>query len=55
MKRGDRFGRPPKLTPDQQQLIRRLLVDGSGVRELAHTFKVHPATICRLQERTQVL
>lgn len=30
----------------------RLLRDGSGVRELAKTFDVHPATIYRLQGRT---
>jgi DNA invertase Pin-like site-specific DNA recombinase len=52
MRRGVRFGRPPKLSVDQQQLICRLLRDGSGVRELAVTFKVHPATIYRLQERS---
>jgi DNA invertase Pin-like site-specific DNA recombinase len=52
IKRGVRFGRPPKLNPDQQQLIRRLLRDGSGIRELAQTFNVHAATIYRLQERT---
>ncbi|MBV8817442.1 MAG: recombinase family protein [Acidobacteriaceae bacterium] len=48
VRRGVRFGRPPKLNPDQRQLIRRLLREGNDVRELAQTFDVHPATIYRL-------
>ena len=47
--RGIRFGRPPKLNAEQRKLIRRLLGEGSGVREVAQTFDVHPATIYRLQ------
>lgn len=49
MRRGVQFGRPPKLNADQRQLIGRLLDEGSGVREVARTFDVHPATIYRLQ------
>src|SRR4051812_43622881 len=49
MKRGVRFGRPPKLNSDQQKLILRLLDEGKGVAELARSFNVHAATIYRLQ------
>ena len=44
-KRGVTFGRPPKLRPDQQALVARLLQEGCLVSEVARTFKVHPATI----------
>src|SRR6201984_731686 len=47
-KRGVRFGRPPKLTPEQENLARRLVSEGKAIRELAVAFKVHPATIYRL-------
>ncbi len=49
IKRGIRFGRPPKLSSDQQKLILRLLDEGKGVAELARSFNVHAATIYRLQ------
>src|SRR5580704_106598 len=49
MQRGVRFGRPPKLNEDQRRLILRLLDEGKGVAELARSFKVHTATIYRLQ------
>jgi DNA invertase Pin-like site-specific DNA recombinase len=49
MQRGVRFGRPPKLNADQRKLIVRLLEEGKGVAELARSFKVHTATIYRLQ------
>lgn len=47
-KRGVRFGRPPKLSSDQEHLARRLLSEGKSVREIASVFKVHAATIYRL-------
>ena len=47
-KRGVRFGRPRKLTPEQENLTRRLVLEGKAVRELAAAFKVHAATIYRL-------
>src|ERR1700720_1060635 len=34
-KRGVRFGRPPKLTPEQENLARPLVSEGKAVRELA--------------------
>jgi DNA invertase Pin-like site-specific DNA recombinase len=47
-KRGVRFGRPRKLTPEQENLARRLISEGKSVRETATVFKVHAATIYRL-------
>jgi DNA invertase Pin-like site-specific DNA recombinase len=47
-KRGVQFGRPRKLNPEQEQLVRRLLEEGKPVRDLAKTFNVHTATIYRL-------
>src|SRR6266446_2502561 len=47
-KRGVRFGRPPKLSSDQEHLARRLVLEGKSVREIASVFEVHPATIYRL-------
>ena len=47
-KRGVRFGRPRKLNADQEKLARRLVSEGKGVPEIAHTFHVHPSTIYRL-------
>lgn len=46
--RGVQFGRPRKLNPEQEQLVRRLLVEGKSARDLAKTFNVHIATIYRL-------
>ena len=46
--RGVRFGRPPKLTPEQIALARRLLDEGTSVREVAKMIlKCHPATLYR--------
>jgi DNA invertase Pin-like site-specific DNA recombinase len=46
-KRGVRFGRPPKLTPDQVALGRRLIEEGTSVREVATLLKCHHATLYR--------
>lgn len=46
--RGVKFGRPQKLKPSQKRLIMRLLKEGQPVKEIAHTFGVHTATIYRL-------
>jgi DNA invertase Pin-like site-specific DNA recombinase len=46
--RGVRFGRPKKMNEDQRKLARRLLQEGTPVREVARTFSVHPATLYRL-------
>jgi DNA invertase Pin-like site-specific DNA recombinase len=46
--RGVRFGRPSKLTPEQVVLGRRLVEEGSSVRQVARVIlKCHPATLYR--------
>jgi DNA invertase Pin-like site-specific DNA recombinase len=46
--RGIRFGRPSKLTPEQVVLGRRLVEEGSSVRQVARVIlKCHPATLYR--------
>jgi DNA invertase Pin-like site-specific DNA recombinase len=45
--RGVRFGRPPKLTAEQVVLARRLIDEGTAVRETARILKVHAATLYR--------
>jgi DNA invertase Pin-like site-specific DNA recombinase len=46
--RGVRFGRPRKLTTTQENLARRLILEGKITKEIALTFNVHPTTIYRL-------
>ena len=48
--RGIRFGRPKKLSEEQQTLARRLLQEGKSASEVARTFKVHGATIYRMPD-----
>ena len=45
--RGVRFGRRPKLRPNQRILARHLIEEGQSVSEVARTFNVHVATIYR--------
>ncbi len=45
--RGVRFGRPPKLTPDQIALARRLVSAGTSVPETSKIHKDHRATLSR--------
>jgi len=45
--RGVRFGRPPKLTPDQIALGLRLVGEGTSVREAAKLLDCHHATLYR--------
>ena len=45
--RGVRFGRPPKLTADQVALGKRLVGEGTSVREAAKLLKCHHATLYR--------
>ena len=47
-KRGVRFGRPPKLSPDQVALGRRLIEEGTSGREVAALLKCHHATLYRM-------
>ena len=46
-KRGGRFGRPAKLSPEKAELAARLIAEGQSVKHVAKTFGVHPATIYR--------
>ncbi|MGA8613829.1 MAG: recombinase family protein [Xanthobacteraceae bacterium] len=46
--RGQHMGRPPKLTPQQQQEARRRRAEGATLKELAKSYNVGPATISRL-------
>jgi DNA invertase Pin-like site-specific DNA recombinase len=54
-KRGVAFGRPPKMRPDQQKLVRELISQGRSISEIARTFNVHPATIYRCREASEGL
>lgn len=45
--RGVRFGRPPRLTPDQVALGKRLVNEGMSVREAAKLLECHHATLYR--------
>jgi DNA invertase Pin-like site-specific DNA recombinase len=47
MKRGVRFGRPTKLSPEQVALGQRLIDEGKSARHVAKIFKVHVATLYR--------
>ena len=49
-KRGVRFGRPEKMNESQKSLASRLLQEGKSASEVAKTFNVHKATICRLPD-----
>jgi DNA invertase Pin-like site-specific DNA recombinase len=46
-KRGVKFGRKPKLTPEQVVLVLRLVDEGQSVPQVAETFGVHETTIYR--------
>jgi len=46
--RGVRFGRPPRLSAEQVTLGRRLIEEGTSVRQVARSIlKCHPATLYR--------
>ena len=47
--RGIRFGRPRKLSAEQKEIAIRLIAEGKSVRQVADAFKVHVATIYRLE------
>ncbi len=49
--RGIKFGRKPKLSPDQQAYVARLRADGEGVRQIARIMGVSKATIGRIPAR----
>lgn len=46
--RGQHMGRPPALTPQQQDEARLRRAEGATLKELAQSYDVSPATISRL-------
>jgi DNA invertase Pin-like site-specific DNA recombinase len=46
--RGQHMGRPPALTPQQQDEARQRRAEGATLKELARSYAVSPATISRL-------
>jgi DNA invertase Pin-like site-specific DNA recombinase len=54
-KEGRIGGRPPKLTPQQQAAVRKMISKGERTAaDAARLFKIHPATVSRLLARAQV-
>ena len=47
--RGVRMGRKHKLTPDQQEEVRRRKAEGQSVREMGRSYNVSPNTISRIK------
>ena len=54
-KRGVRFGRPRKLSTDQEQLARRLVLEGKAVSDIARTFTLQRFTDLLTPIRSEVL
>ena len=46
--RGKHMGRPPSLTPEQQEEAIRRRAEGATLQELAHSYNVSKSTISRL-------
>jgi DNA invertase Pin-like site-specific DNA recombinase len=46
--RGVKLGRKPKLTPHQQQEVRRRKRSGEAIRDIARSYNVHNSTIARI-------
>jgi DNA invertase Pin-like site-specific DNA recombinase len=53
--RGVRFGRPKRLSDEQVALGRRLVGEGTSVRETAKLLQCHPATLYRALEVDDVV
>lgn len=47
-KRGVKFGRPSKITPEQKKLALRLLKEGKSVRDVSELFDIHWTTLYRV-------
>jgi transposase len=47
---GQHMGRPPKLTPQQQEAARQRRAEGATLKELTKSYNVGMATISRLTE-----
>lgn len=50
-RRGQKFGRKPKLQPQQIQEARAMLQDGLSCRAIGRHFAVHHGTISRIRDR----
>lgn len=48
IKRGVKFGRPSKITPEQKKLAQRLLREGQSIRQVAGLLGVHFTTLYRV-------
>ncbi|KQT35595.1 resolvase [Chryseobacterium sp. Leaf405] len=48
LQNGIEFGRPKKFNSEQKAAVKTLIDNGSSVKQVAETFKVHPATIYRI-------
>lgn len=48
LKRGVKFGRPSKITPEQKKLALRLLKEGKSIRDVAKLFDIHFTTLYRI-------
>ncbi|RQZ14054.1 recombinase family protein [Burkholderia sp. Bp9031] len=48
---GKSLGRPPALSPTQQQEVCRLLADGASISELARTYMTTRQTIMRIRDK----
>jgi DNA invertase Pin-like site-specific DNA recombinase len=51
--RGAHMGRPPRLTPAQQQEVRQRLTDGETQTDLARSYAVGISTIQRVKKRME--
>jgi DNA invertase Pin-like site-specific DNA recombinase len=47
--RGEKFGRPPKLTATQRERAIALRESGEPLTEIARLFNIHPSNISRLR------
>ena len=47
---GKRVGRPPALSPDQEEQCRRMAQEGAGLRQIARVMQCSPATVKKVLE-----
>ncbi|OJX14194.1 MAG: hypothetical protein BGO77_00440 [Caedibacter sp. 37-49] len=46
--KGVRFGRPPRISKEQKDMIVKLREEGKSASEIARIFKIHRASIYRV-------
>ncbi len=54
IKRGVKFGRPPKISADKKKLAKRLLKEGHSIREVSRLLDVHFTTLYRALSKQDV-